>query len=546
MALGVTPGLTQITRSELELRTARVQRLRALRAPRRDAHGSEQRAEALRASIEELRERADVLEPELADVRERLAREAYLRDRIAVACDLVEFAMLDDEEGESRIDDDDDACERLALEWDLFVATRARSIAHNSEATAAARRALDVASARSAVSDSIGTIDYDTTEVLQGLHQAHQEAEQRLASARRGDRHAREREVAEAAEAERQALEQAGLASYTDFLMLRVRAPGHEASAQRMRSGIAEAEQALRDAAEFAQAAVAEHDAEEIELRARAATLLGHLPGPDVSGDLRAMRASSLVGPMVETPSALVELASLCRQADLDTGPDPVATARAWLRNPSVIGAAAARLEAELAEIDSDGNKAFEELESLQAPDAADAAAPDASVSGGAGNGDASSVTSAIRGLLARGALVPNTVRSTDIDPPVIGALREALAAADRDERGGIPLIAEFPWEGESDAVIGRMLAVFVDAAAARQVIVIAATTYPRPVHGVVWLDGATDEIDTGASGEGALGMLDHVGAPAGSAGHDDDDDGIDPAPDAGGSGRTRRWATLN
>ncbi len=494
-------AVARITRSELELRAARVARVRSHRAARPTPHGSEARAETLRARLTQLTEQADALVPELAEARERLARESDLRDRISVACDLAEFAMLDDAERESS--DAHEALERLAIEWEIFEAQRATAVARNREFVTQARRAVDAASARKALSGAIGTIDAATMERIQELHQRHQRAIQLLETARRNQRLERARELEAAAAEEKAALEAAGLDSYSDFLMLRVRPPRHEDGDERAEADLANARRALAEATDVAREALAQFEAEEIELRAHAAALLGRLPGPDVAGELRDVQhdAHGQDRPAIETPAALMELASLCRQADLDTGTDPVATARAWLREPSLHALTVNRLESEISELERTRDETAAELESLEAPSAG---------IGAAGDG-VESVTGAIRGLLSRGALVPNAVRSVDIDPPIVAALRDAIVADDRDaradgaDRAVSPLLVEYPWEAEPDAIIGRMLSVFRDAAAHRQVIVIAPRRYPRPVPEVNWIDIAVDDSANADEASGAV-----------------------------------------
>ena len=282
------------------------------------------------------------------------------------------------------------------------------------------------------MSGSIGTIDAATMDTIQRLHQQHQEAAQRLETSRRNQRQERVRELEEAAGAEKAALHAAGLDSYSDFLMLRVRAPQSDTAGDR-EADVARARAALDEATEHARAALAEHESEEIELRARAATLLGRLPGPDVATELRETRDRTYAADEQETPTALVELAALCRQADLDTGTDPVATARAWLREPSMHARTVARLEAEMAELDRQTEVAAAELETFEQPGPAVVA------------DGVESVTGAIRNLLSRGALVPNTTRSVDIDPSIVAALREAIAGLDRDTARRRPAARRVP-----------------------------------------------------------------------------------------------------
>ncbi|HEY1737175.1 MAG TPA: hypothetical protein VGI86_00605 [Acidimicrobiia bacterium] len=529
----VTQGIARITRSEIELRAARIERARAHRSNTRDRRPSDQREPRLRERVEQIDEQIEELQPDLAETRERLRRESDLRDQIAVACDMVEFAMLDD--AETDLDEDDDAYERLADEWDAFVQTRAASTSHNRDTIAAARRAVDAASARFAMSGAIGTIDAAAMDAIQQTHQRHQEASQLLETARRNQRPERTRALEEAAAAERAALQAAGLNSYSDFLMLRVRPVPSEETGTDSGSDVIAARQALADVTKMARTALAEYEVQEIDLRARAATLLGRLPGDDVGADLRGTRDQEAAAPPAETPTAIVDLAALCRRADLDTGTDPVATAREWLRQPSSYERNVARIEAELSDLQHARELAVDEIESMHEPEPAPVE-------------DAETVAGAIRGLLSRGALVPNATRSVDIDPAVIAGLRGAVAAIDRDERGAVPLLVEYPWAGDPDGIVRRMLSVFHETARARQVIVIAASRYQRPVPDVKWIDvevpieavpvavPATDVDSESESGSGSGSDSDSDVEAADTGDEVDGDTGAEPAP-------RRRWA---
>lgn len=531
-------GIARITRSEIELRAARIERARSHRSHAKERRPSDQREARLRDRVEQIDEQIDALQPELVETRERLRRESDLRDQIGVACDMVEFAMLDDAESD-RDDDEDEAYDRLADEWDLFVQTRATSTSHNRDAIASARRAVDTASARHAMSGAIGTIDAQAMDAIQQTHQRSQEASQLLETARRNQRPERMRALEEATAAERAALQAAGLNSYSDFLMLRVRVPQADHGGGVSESEVTAARQALADATERARTTLSEFEVQEIDLRARAATLLGRLPSDDVATDLRDTRDQALAAPPAETPTAIVDLAALCRRADLDTGTDPVATAREWLRQPSSYARTVARIEGELSDLQRSRELAAEEIDSLHAPEPAPV-------------DDAESVAGAIRGLLSRGALVPNTTRSVDIDPAVIAGLRGAIAAIDRDERGAVPLLVEYPWAGEPDGIVRRMLSVFHDTAVARQVIVIAAGRYQRPVPDVKWIDvevpieavpvavavGAFESASGFGSDFGPESGVEVAGLRDGDSHGDGGDEAAEPAP-------RRRWSGL-
>ena len=180
-----------------------------------------------------------------------------------------------------------------------------------------------------------------------------------LEDGRRAERRAAGRDVAEALEAERDALLELGFDSYAAFLlaMAEGRAEGdssHDAAA------LVTAEAALVRARDRERAFVLLSE-RELDLRARVARLLGRLPGPDVGAELRAGRETAL-----PSAGALNRLTLVLRSVGAPVGDDPLAAAERWLSTTGSRRAQHAALRAELAEIESEGSRLDEQLEQAE------------------------------------------------------------------------------------------------------------------------------------------------------------------------------------
>lgn len=175
------------------------------------------------------------------------------------------------------------------------------------------------------------------------------QTEQALDAAKRSERAAAATAAEKARRAEAKALAGLGFTSRAGFLVAiadGVPDDATDAAERQAATGEVAAAEAELEAARAAASRPSSAQLEEraLELRARAAQLLGHFPSDDVAADLRAFRRE---------PAMVVERRGALRDALWDLGvdpaPDPAQVATAWLREHAAAraGAAAAAAESE-------------------------------------------------------------------------------------------------------------------------------------------------------------------------------------------------------
>ncbi len=231
---------------------------------------------------------------------------------------------------------DDDAfvlaAEFDALQRDVLVGATAPAPPREAELVAARAR---VEAAREALLATKDNATVASRADIDACHRELVEAERLLSEAARKERPQAAARYEAALAAERAALASAGVDSYAGFLMA-IAVAGPAPVGDDTRSD-AEAEFAAATAdLERLQAAaapptpavdsarVAERD---LELRARAAQLLGRFPHEDPAGELRAIRREH-----PEAARLRAEMATVLAVIDVDAGPDVVGTARETVR----------------------------------------------------------------------------------------------------------------------------------------------------------------------------------------------------------------------
>ncbi|HEX5613527.1 MAG TPA: hypothetical protein VFZ83_00070 [Acidimicrobiia bacterium] len=241
----------------------------------------------------------------------------------------------------------------LAAEWDALVVARETPLDAPPLDVAQARVDQARAAARRLEGDRL---THAKVAELHALARRVADAERALDAAKRSERAAAATQAEKARRAEAKALAALGFSSRAGFLVAIADGVPDDASddaarraaADEVAAAEAELERA-RDAANRPSPAQLEEQA--IELRARAAQLLGHFPGDDVAADLRALRRE---------PAIVAERRAALRDAlwelGVDPAPDAAQVASAWLREHAAAraGADAAEAEAETRRRDLD------------------------------------------------------------------------------------------------------------------------------------------------------------------------------------------------
>jgi hypothetical protein len=235
----------------------------------------------------------------------------------------------------------------IAADWDALLAERARPTADVPSPEVARTRLNE---ARDQLRRITGArLTRSRVEEMHAISRAVGEAQLALDTARRSERAAASTRLEAAQRAESKALRALGFPSYAAFLVaISNGVPDDDTGDDERRAAeelVAACEAALEEALAVehrpSEAALAER---EIELRARAAQLLGHFPGDDVAGELRARRVA---GP--DAADALAALRDALGDAGIDAGDDPVSSAEAWLASDDLAhddDTSAAKLEA--------------------------------------------------------------------------------------------------------------------------------------------------------------------------------------------------------
>ncbi|MGQ0824313.1 MAG: hypothetical protein ACT4OX_04640 [Actinomycetota bacterium] len=222
----------------------------------------------------------------------------------------------------------------LAEEWDQrragLAAQESRASGDNDVERDLADAEARVAAARVALALASGGIDPIARAHIDELHRTVVDAEAAVSEAKRKDRADALMRYEHAVRAERAALEFAGIDSYASMLMAIAQGamPPDPTAREHAAAELREAQAQLAEVHERLGPAVLIEDIES-ELRSRAAQILGRLPAPDVSADLRAYRiehpdADAVRGFMVEALTSV----------DVPAGGDVVAAARAYLARP--------------------------------------------------------------------------------------------------------------------------------------------------------------------------------------------------------------------
>lgn len=221
----------------------------------------------------------------------------------------------------------------LADEFDRLAARtgRGEAAAADLDLVAAEKR---FAAARLAAAQLSGPVADEARAEIERRHRAVVEAESALFDARRRERRAALERYEQAVASEQEALRHTGVDSYASYLVAVARGAQPIAVADRLRVELelAEAQAGLvraREAQLTARPAADTRTREEIEieLRARAAQVLGRFAGPDPASELRAVR--------VEHPDAAglrIQLADELTVAGVDPGSDPESAALDALR----------------------------------------------------------------------------------------------------------------------------------------------------------------------------------------------------------------------
>jgi hypothetical protein len=164
---------------------------------------------------------------------------------------------------------------------------------------------------------------------IEACHRVVREAEVALARAKRRHRAEAEALYEDAKAAESAALADAGMGSYDTFLAAITRggAPTDEEVRRAAEDELAAARAALDAARQVPDVPTrVELEAREALMRARATELMGHPPGPDPAGELRALLVEQ------EGRDQVVgDIAAVLRTEGIPAQPDPVSAARAFL-----------------------------------------------------------------------------------------------------------------------------------------------------------------------------------------------------------------------
>ena len=191
-----------------------------------------------------------------------------------------------------------------------------------------------VAAARRNAAQIGGFVGGDARARIESCHRAVVDAEAALFESRRKDRPTALTAYQQAIAAERAALTQAGVDSYAAFLVTIAQGGASTDLAARLRAelDLADAESALRQARAQAAPSSTDPPLEErtLELRARAAQLLGRFPGDDPATELRALLVPNpdRAGPEKELRELLDELGEHVAENALITQARAVAAAR--------------------------------------------------------------------------------------------------------------------------------------------------------------------------------------------------------------------------
>jgi hypothetical protein len=236
-----------------------------------------------------------------------------------------------------------------------------------------------VAAARASLTFAAGGVSGQARAQIEECHRAVVDADRELFEAGRKERAAALEHYQRALALERAALDDAGIDSYAAFLVAIAAGTSPVEKEAWMRAELelaeaqAELDQARRVTADAAEAReLGEWD---LELRARAAQVLGHFPSDDPAAELRAHRI-----PHPDVAGLQDELARLLASEGVDPGGDLLAAARELANRvdtePPVDVAVHAHdplddelaaLEAELARLDAQSERAFVELPLEQA-----------------------------------------------------------------------------------------------------------------------------------------------------------------------------------
>jgi hypothetical protein len=283
--------------------------------------------DAERARVAELVADTDACLVELDAILTELARTAHhavARRRVQDALDTALAAS----------NTPDPEAYAIAADWDALLAERARPTADAVPPDVARTRLNE---ARDHLRQITGTrLTRARVEEMHAISRAVGEAQLALDAARRSERAGATTRLEAAQRAEGKALRALGFPSYAAFLVAIANGvPEDDADDDERRAAeelVAQCETTLEDALAAEHRPSDEELAErEIELRARAAQVLGHFPGDDLAGELRERRVA---GP--EATGALDALREALREVGADTGDDPVSAAQAWMESAEV------------------------------------------------------------------------------------------------------------------------------------------------------------------------------------------------------------------
>lgn len=319
---------------------------------RQNLEGEVHRIGARRTELDDvlvaLSREADRLEAEVA----RTERSRALPGERATTAELGRGSAANADESGDHHDDPDVALE-LAEEFETLAAVRAHSSRFESgpESPAVAAAEAELATARAElarVRAAAGVIAPDLVAAAQRCHVQVEAAETELAAAKRSERVAARDRLAAALGAERVALDACGFSTYATLLLRVAQGGTHPDDDERIavaQHTVAHAEAARRRA--LAAAELPSHvelDDAELDLRARAAQLLGRLPGADPATELRAVARPRRLHVVAAAP------------VPVDDGAASVAPHEARLQQIDAEGEAAAaehdRLDARLVELD--------------------------------------------------------------------------------------------------------------------------------------------------------------------------------------------------
>jgi hypothetical protein len=228
----------------------------------------------------------------------------------------------------------------LADAWDAhraLVRARAAMDALPPEAAGPSVPELEerVNAARLAVAQAPRETSDEARAEIDRAHRAVGEAEAAVFNSKRRRQTAARARHEQARAEEAAALAAAGFSSYAAYLFEVTGGSGASGLATRLaaETELAAARGAL-DAARRVPAVPTRLDLaeREVQMRARAADLLGHAPGPDPTAELRAL----VVAP-VGRDDKIAEIADVLRHGGVPVGDDPAATARAYLSSSTAV-----------------------------------------------------------------------------------------------------------------------------------------------------------------------------------------------------------------